>query len=121
MARPLRLEYAGALYHVTSRGDRREAIYENDADREAFLSLLADQVCETFNWLCHAYCLMGNHYHLLIGNTRGKPQQGHASTQRDVHTELQSHPQPGGARVSGQVQGDTRWKSKATCWNLSAL
>ena len=38
MARPLRLEYAGALYHVTSRGDRREAIYENDADREAFLS-----------------------------------------------------------------------------------
>lgn len=65
MARPLRLEYAGALYHVTSRGDRREAIYENDADREAFLSLL-DQVCETFNWLCHAYCLMGNHYHLLI-------------------------------------------------------
>lgn len=65
MARPLRLEYAGALYHVTSRGDRREAIYENDADREAFLSLL-NQVCETFNWLCHAYCLMGNHYHLLI-------------------------------------------------------
>jgi putative transposase len=45
MARPLRLEFAGALYHVTARGDRREDIYENDEDRKAFLSLLAD-VCE---------------------------------------------------------------------------
>ena len=65
MARPLRLEFAGALYHVTSRGDRREAIYEEDADRERFLSVLA-KVCETYHWVCHAYCLMDNHYHLLI-------------------------------------------------------
>lgn len=65
MARPLRLEYAGALYHITSRGNRREDIYEDDADREMFLSLLG-QVCESFNWWCHAYCLMSNHYHLLI-------------------------------------------------------
>ena len=65
MARPLRLEFAGALYHVTSRGDRREDIYDSDADRELFLSILGD-VCERFNWQCHAYCLMSNHYHLLI-------------------------------------------------------
>lgn len=65
MARPLRLEFAGALYHVTSRGDRQEDIYEDDADRKAYLSLLG-QVCETNNWECHAYCLMSNHYHLLI-------------------------------------------------------
>ena len=65
MARPIRLEFAGALYHVTSRGDRREAIYEDDADRERFLSVLAE-VVRDFNWVCHAYCLMGNHYHLLI-------------------------------------------------------
>lgn len=65
MARPLRLEYAGALYHITSRGDRREPIYEDDADRKMFMSLL-EQVCKTYNWLCHAYCLMGNHYHLLV-------------------------------------------------------
>jgi REP element-mobilizing transposase RayT len=65
MARPLRLEFAGALYHITSRGDRREAIYEGNMDREAFLSIL-DKVCETYNWACHAYCLMDNHYHLLI-------------------------------------------------------
>jgi putative transposase len=65
MARPIRLEFSGALYHVTSRGDRRESIYENDADRKAYLSVL-DSVCERYNWLCHAYCLMDNHYHLLI-------------------------------------------------------
>jgi len=65
MSRPLRLEYAGALYHVTSRGDRREAIYEDDNDRSAFISVL-EGVCDTYNWVCHAYCLMSNHYHLLI-------------------------------------------------------
>ena len=65
MSRPLRLEFAGALYHVTSRGDRRGAIYESDDDRQAFLTLL-DEVCESYNWACHAYCLMDNHYHLLI-------------------------------------------------------
>jgi putative transposase len=65
MARPLRLEFSGALYHVTSRGDRREAIYEDDDDRLTFLSVL-ERVCDTYNWVCHAYCLMDNHYHLLI-------------------------------------------------------
>lgn len=65
MARPLRLEFAGALYHVTSRGDRQEAIYETDADRAGFLSVLSD-VCGRYHWVCHAYCLMDNHYHLLI-------------------------------------------------------
>lgn len=65
MARPIRIEFSGALYHVTSRGDRREAIYEDDADRAAFLQVLGDVVAD-FNWVVHAYCLMGNHYHLLI-------------------------------------------------------
>ena len=59
------MEFPGALYHVTSRGDRRGRIYEDDTDRRLFL-LLLDQICETYNWLCHAYCLMGNHYHILI-------------------------------------------------------
>ncbi len=65
MARPLRLEFTGALYHITSRGDRHEDIYEDDADRKAFTSVLGN-VCKTYNWVCHAYCLMSNHYHLLI-------------------------------------------------------
>ncbi len=65
MARPLRLEFAGALYHVTSRGDRREDIYLTDDDRNAYLDILG-KVCERYNWIVHAYCLMDNHYHLLI-------------------------------------------------------
>ena len=65
MARPLRIEFSNALYHVTSRGDRREIIYEDDEDRNAFLRVVAG-VVGRFNWICHAYCLMGNHYHVLV-------------------------------------------------------
>jgi putative transposase len=65
MSRPLRLEFAGALYHVTSRGNERKAIYLNEADFHRFLEVLA-QVCERYNWIVHAYCLMTNHYHLLV-------------------------------------------------------
>ena len=65
MTRPLRLEFEGALYHITSRGDRREDIFETDADRSGFLRRLG-QVCDSYNWACHAYCLMGNHYHLMV-------------------------------------------------------
>ena len=86
MARPLRLEFAGALYHVTSRGDRREDIYEDDTDRADFLSVLGE-VCAQHNWVCHAYCLMSNHYHLLAetpdGNlSRGMRQLNGVYTQR---------------------------------------
>ncbi|MBF0218148.1 MAG: transposase [Gammaproteobacteria bacterium] len=65
MTRPLRIEYSGALYHITSRGDRREDIFEDDDDRLMFLRGLAE-VVERYNWLCHAYCLMSNHYHLVV-------------------------------------------------------
>lgn len=75
MARPLRIELSGGLYHVTSRGDRREDIYFSDADREAWLELF-DQVCARFNWICHAYCLMTNHYHLVVETPEGNLAQG---------------------------------------------
>lgn len=65
MARPLRIEYPGAVYHVTSRGNAREAIFLSDADRRKFLDVLADTV-EKYNWLCHAFCLLDNHYHLVV-------------------------------------------------------
>ena len=65
MARPLRLELAGGLYHITSRGDRREDIYDDDEDRLTWLDIMAN-VCERFNWRCHAYCLMDNHYYLIV-------------------------------------------------------
>ncbi|GEM_PF-1683863 len=65
MARPLRIEYDGALYHVTSRGNEQRPIFKDDTDRNFFLGTLA-HVNQRFHWLCHAYCLMGNHYHLVI-------------------------------------------------------
>lgn len=65
MSRPLRIEYAGAVYHLTSRGNARQDIYLDDDDRRDFLDLLAG-VCRRHGWLCHSYCLMSNHYHLLI-------------------------------------------------------
>lgn len=65
MTRPIRIEFSGALYHVTSRGDRREKIYDDDTDMIQFLEILGRVVAD-FNWVCHAYCLMTNHYHLVI-------------------------------------------------------
>ncbi len=75
MARPLRIEYDGALYHVTSRGNDRKAIFKDDRDRELFLNTLA-QVTERFHWICHAYCLMNNHYHLVIETPDGNLSKG---------------------------------------------
>ena len=65
MARPLRIEFPGAVYHLTSRGNARNNIYLDDYDRQRFLKILAN-VIDRYNWLCHAFCLMDNHYHLLI-------------------------------------------------------
>jgi REP element-mobilizing transposase RayT len=65
MARPLRLEHDGALWHVTSRGNERRSIFREEGDRSLFLSKLAETV-EIFAWRLHAYVLMGNHYHLLM-------------------------------------------------------
>jgi REP-associated tyrosine transposase len=67
VARPLRLEFAGALYHLTARGNERRAIFldDQDTDRQVFLDILAETV-NRFHWICHAYCLMTNHYHLVI-------------------------------------------------------
>lgn len=75
MSRPLRIEFAGALYHVTSRGDGREEIYVGENDREIWLEILA-RVCERFNWAIHAYCQMGNHYHLLVETPDGNLSKG---------------------------------------------
>lgn len=65
MARPLRIEYPGALYHLTARGNRKEDIYLQDDDRTYFLEILGRTV-RRYNWICHGYCLMDNHFHLLI-------------------------------------------------------
>ena len=75
MSRPLRIEFSDALYHVTARGNRRECIFDTDQDRRAFLITL-ERVINQFNWICHAWCLMDNHYHLLIQTPDGNLSKG---------------------------------------------
>ncbi|MHB8522995.1 MAG: transposase [Limisphaerales bacterium] len=65
MPRQLRLQFEGALYHVMNRGDRREPIFYDDLDRECFISALAE-ACKKTGWQIHAYCLMKNHFHLVV-------------------------------------------------------
>lgn len=65
MPRPLRIQYAGAHYHVMSRGDHREAIFLDDPDRAEFVRTLGE-TCRKTGWQVHAYCLMSNHFHLVI-------------------------------------------------------
>ncbi|HEY4732454.1 MAG TPA: transposase [Gammaproteobacteria bacterium] len=75
MARPLRLEFPGALYHLTARGNERRDIYRDDGDRVRFLDLLEREIQQQA-WHCHAYCLMNNHYHLLIETPEANLVQG---------------------------------------------
>jgi REP-associated tyrosine transposase len=65
MARKLRVEYEGAIYHVMNRGDRKEPIFRDDSDRSLFLETLG-QACAKTDWQVHAYCLMNNHFHLVV-------------------------------------------------------
>lgn len=65
MARQLRIQFEGALYHIISRGNERMMIFLDEADRIKYLNILSTTI-KRFNWLCHVYCLMGNHYHLMV-------------------------------------------------------
>ena len=115
MARPLRIEFPSALYHVTSRGDRREPIFEDDEDRLKFLDVLAE-VVGRFNWLCHAYCLMTNHYHLVVETPDGNLSKGMRQL-NGVYTQASNRRHQ---RTGHLFQG--RFKAilvdqEPTCWN----
>ena len=75
MARPLRIEYPGAVYHAVSRGNAQQSIFADGNDYEAFLEIFAKTV-RRFEWRCYAYCLMGNHYHLVIETPEANLSQG---------------------------------------------
>ena len=70
MPRKLRVQYPGAMYHVMCRGDRREDVFLDDVDRQDFLKTLAE-ACQKTEWQVHAYCLMRNHYHLVLETPNG--------------------------------------------------
>lgn len=75
MARPLRLEFPGALYHITARGNAQQSIFLDDTDRQKFLRLLGREIQQQ-HWRCYGYCLMGNHYHLVIETPEGNLSHG---------------------------------------------
>jgi REP-associated tyrosine transposase len=75
MPRPYRPQIAGGLYHVTSRGNRRQRIFRDDQDRSAFLGTAGTVVLRR-RWNCHAYCLMPNHYHVLVETPEPKISSG---------------------------------------------
>ena len=102
MARQLRLEYDGALYHVTARGNGRQNIYLHDTDRDRFLTLLGEEVRQQ-QWRCYAYCLMANHYHLLLETPEGNLSQGRRRLNgRDTQAFKRRH-QTGGACVARPI------------------
>jgi putative transposase len=75
MSRPLRIEFVGAVYHITSRGNARQSIFPDRSDWDGFLDILSSVIAK-FDWVCHAYCLMENHYHLVIETPRGNLSRG---------------------------------------------
>ena len=75
MARALRVQYPGAICHVLSRGDRREEIVRDDEDRAGFVAAL-EQACARTGWQVHAWCLMCNHFHLVVETPRANLSPG---------------------------------------------
>ena len=102
MARKARVEFEGAVYHVLDRGDRREAIFKDDADRMRFLGTLGE-ACARTGWRVHAYVLMGNHYHLMIETPQANLVAGDALVPDDLDDALQPPPPPERTSLSGSV------------------
>jgi putative transposase len=74
MARPLRITFPGAFYHITARGNERKAVFKSKRDREKFLEYLKT-ASERYNALIHAFCMLDNHYHLLLETPSGNLSQ----------------------------------------------
>jgi len=79
MARKLRIEYPGAIYHVLNRGDHREPVFRDEHDRERFIATLSE-ACAKTDWQVQAYCLMGNHFHLVSSGGSKPATCGHFKT-----------------------------------------
>jgi len=121
MARPVRLEFAGALYHVTARGHERRSIFLGDADgdRAAFLRILG-QTCERFNWICHAYCLMTNHYHLLLETPDANLSKGMRQL-NGVYTQSVNRAHGRVGHLFLRRFTAILWSVSVTCWSWPAM
>ena len=103
MPRKRRVEYAGAMYHVMSRGNRRSDIFLNDVDRHDFIKTLAE-ACQKTGWQVHAYCLLGNHYHLVIETPNANLVAGMAWLQSTYTMRLNHRHQQFGHVFSGRYR-----------------
>lgn len=105
MARKVRIEYPGAFFHVINRGNFRSWIFETGGARRSFCECLT-MGCEAQGWRLHAWCLMGNHYHLLIETPQPNLVDGMKWVQSDLCQPVQSLPQDQWPRLSGPLQGN---------------
>ena len=108
MARPLRIQYPGAVYHVMARGNHGQQIFQDDRDRQCFVETLGE-ACEKTGWKIHAYVLMANHYHLLVETPEANLVSGmNEMGARGLHTAFQQQAPCLWSFVSGTVQGSDR-------------
>ena len=103
MPRALRVEYSGAIYHVMSRGDQREDIFLSDVDRHDFIKTLAE-ACEKTGWQVHAFCLMCNHYHVVLETPNGNLVAGMAWLQSTYTIRLSNRHKLTGHVLSGRYK-----------------
>ncbi|HVM48034.1 MAG TPA: transposase [Candidatus Acidoferrum sp.] len=103
MPRMLRIQYPGAMYHPLSRGDRREPIFLDGVDRQDFLKTLAE-ACQKTGWQVHAYCLMTNHYHLVVETPEANFVAGMAWLHSTYTIRLNHRHQRVGHVLSGRYQ-----------------
>src|SRR5438552_5874800 len=102
MPRQLRVEYEGAIYHLMNRGDRWEPIFLTDEDRELFVQTLGE-VCQKTGWQVHAYCLMGNHFHLVVETPRANSLREHTRLRTNKNTPNTQSTQPEEHLVAGKT------------------
>jgi len=119
MPRKMRVEYPGAMYHVMSRGDRRDDIFFNDVDRQDFIKTLAE-ACLKAGWQVHAYCLMRNHYHLVLETPNANLVAGMAWLQSTYTIRLNHRHKQCGHVLSGRykaqlVEGSGNGYLRAAC------
>src|SRR5438445_2027120 len=115
MPRRLRVEYPGAMYHVMSRGDRREKIFLDDVDRHDFIKTLAE-ACQKTGWQVHAFCLMTNHYHVVLQTPEPNLVAGMAWLQSTYTIRLNHRHRLFGHVFSGRRRKRTRNGSWPKSW-----
>ena len=106
MARPLRIEFPGALYHVTARFNAQQDIFLDGEDRHLFLGVL-ERVVSRFHLMVHAYCLMGNHFHLVLETPEGNLSRANLALERRIYPGFQPPSRAGWTCTARRLQSNS--------------